>query len=47
MAALDTEVMRIFGGGGDGLIVLHFDDSRGTLSDTQTVLFTFLLICNK
>jgi hypothetical protein len=47
MAALDTELIRIFGGGGDGFIVLYFDDSRGALSDTQTVLLAFFLICNK
>jgi hypothetical protein len=47
MAALYTEFIRIFSGDGDRSIVLYFNDSRGALSDTQTVLLAFLLICNK
>ena len=47
MAAVDTELIGIFGGDRDGFIVLYFNDSYGALSDTQTVLPAFLLICNK
>lgn len=47
MAAVDTKLLSIFSGGWYGFLVLYFNDSYGALSDTQTVLFAFVLICNK
>jgi len=47
MTAVNAEFISIVSGGRDWVLILEFHDPKGALSDTQTVLLAFFLICYK